>query len=59
VAVSWLTAAEIAARNAKILELFAMGFGRRAIAKAVDLTPQRVSQIVNALGYGWKDERSA
>jgi hypothetical protein len=52
---SWLTAAEIAARNARIMELYAMGFGRRAIAKAVDLTPARVSQIVNSFGYGWRE----
>jgi hypothetical protein len=52
--VSWLTAAEQAARNEHILELWAMGYGRKAIAAIVDLTPQRVSQIVNSWGYGWR-----
>jgi len=51
---SWLSAAEMAARNVHIMELFAMGYGRRDIAKLVDLTPQRVSQIVNAFGCGWR-----
>jgi len=52
---SWLTAAEQAARNAHIMELYAMGYGRKAIATIVDLTPARVSQIVNSFGYGWRE----
>jgi hypothetical protein len=57
--VSWLTAAEQAARNEHIMELFSMGYGRRYIAEVVDLTPARVSQIVNSFGYtfhGWWEE---
>jgi hypothetical protein len=56
--VSWISAAEMAARNARIMELFAMGYGRRYIAEVVDLTPARISQIVNAFGYGWREEVS-
>lgn len=41
-------------RNTQILEWWAMGKDRRWIAAQVDLTPQRVSQIVNSFGSGWR-----
>lgn len=51
---SWLPAAAIEQRNERILELWAMGASRGEIARLVDLTPQRVSQIVNSFGCGWR-----
>jgi hypothetical protein len=53
---SWFTRAEQEKRNAHIMELYAMGHDRRYIAEKVDLTPQRVSQIINDFGYGYRTE---
>lgn len=50
----WLTPAEREERNAWIMELWAMGLSREDIAERVDLTVQRVSQIVNSFGAGWR-----
>jgi hypothetical protein len=33
-----------------------MGWGRKEIAEKVDLTPQRISQIINDFGYGYRAE---
>ena len=44
------TKAEREARDAHILELWQMGYDRDQIARWVDLTPQRVSQIVANFG---------
>jgi hypothetical protein len=52
--VSWLTPDQIKARNEHIFELYQMGYDRQHIAEVVDLTPQRVSQIINSFGYGWR-----
>lgn len=41
-------------RNEHVIELWAMGFDRHEIAELVDLTPQRISQIVNSFGAGWR-----
>ena len=48
---TWLhpTAVDRDNRDAHILELWSMGLGRREIATLVDLTPQRVSQILARL----------
>lgn len=51
---SWLSAAEVEQRNERILELWALGASRAVIAREVDLTPQRISQIVNSFGCGWR-----
>jgi len=51
---TWLSKAERDARDAHVLELWAMGYSRQEIARWVDLTPQRVSQIVNGFGKGWR-----
>jgi transcriptional regulator with XRE-family HTH domain len=37
------------------MELWQLGWSRRAIAERFDLTPQRISQIVNNFGYGWRE----
>jgi hypothetical protein len=50
---SWLTRAEQEKRNEHIMELWAMGYDRQYIAKIVDLTPARISQIVNSFGCGF------
>ena len=39
-----------AKRDGRIMELWQMGLDRREIATLVDLTPQRVSQIVRSFG---------
>jgi len=41
-------------RDEHIMELWAMGESREEIAEQVDLSPQRVSQIVNGFGAGWR-----
>ena len=50
----WLSPDERAERNEWIMELWAMGETREQIAEKVDLTPQRVSQVVNGFGAGWR-----
>jgi hypothetical protein len=40
-------------RDAHIMELWALGLTREEIGERVDLTPQRVSQIVHSFGVGW------
>lgn len=57
VRVSWFSPAEVEARRARVMELFAMGHGRRYIAEAVGITPQRVSQIVVAFGQTFEGRR--
>ena len=47
---TWLTRAEQAARNERIYELWSMGYDRQTIAAWVDVTPQRVSQIIADFG---------
>lgn len=54
----WLSREEQESRNVRIMELWALGYSRQAIAERVDLTPQRISQIVNNFGYGWRKEVS-
>jgi len=46
----WPTPELRRARDEQIMELYAMGLDRRAIARRFDLTPDRISQIV--LSYG-------
>jgi DNA-binding CsgD family transcriptional regulator len=50
----WLTPEEREKRNEHILELWAMGYSRIEIAEKMDITAQRVSQIVNSFGAGWR-----
>lgn len=50
----WSRVKDRAARNERIMELWEMGVPREEIAEKVDLTPQRVSQIVNSFGAGWR-----
>ena len=45
-----LTREQMDARNAAILELWAMGVSQREIAERFDLTAARISQIVNSFG---------
>jgi hypothetical protein len=42
-------------RDGRILELWQMGWHRKAIAEVTGLTPQRVSQIV--LSFGVRERR--
>jgi hypothetical protein len=53
---SWLTRAEQEKRNEHIFELYDMGHDRQYIADRVGLTPQRISQILNDRGYGYRAE---
>jgi hypothetical protein len=53
--VPWLSREEQESRNVRIMELWALGYSRQAIAERVDLTPQRISQIVNSFGEGWRE----
>lgn len=46
----WSNPDDRARRDGHILELWAMGEPRDAIADRFDITPQRVSQIVNRVG---------
>jgi hypothetical protein len=41
-------------RNDLILALARSGVSRFELAAQFDITPQRVSQIVNQLGFGWR-----
>jgi hypothetical protein len=49
----WSRVRDRIARDELIMELWEMGVSREEIAERVDLTPQRVSQIVNGFGAGW------
>jgi hypothetical protein len=51
---TWTSPAEREKRNVGILELWEMGWSRASIAERFDITPQRVSQIVNTFGAGWR-----
>lgn len=44
------TAEQRVTRNEKIRELWELGVSREEIARITDLSPQRISQIVNAFG---------
>jgi plasmid maintenance system antidote protein VapI len=44
----FLSTAERNARDQRIREKWAMGWSRRELAQAFELTPQRVDQIVKA-----------
>jgi hypothetical protein len=46
----WLTPEQREKRNAEVMELWAFGYSRQQIARIVDLTPQRVGQIVSSFG---------
>lgn len=48
------TAEQRAERDERILELWALGETRQEIARRFDLTPERISQIVNGHGKGWR-----
>ncbi len=50
----WLSPEEREKRNEHILELWAMGYSRQIIAAEMDLTVQRISQIINDFGAGWR-----
>ena len=50
----WSDARKRAERDGHIMELWEMGYSREDIAEKVDLTVQRVSQIVNSFGAGWR-----
>ena len=50
----WLSPQEKEKRAAGIMEKWEMGWSREAIAKHYDLSRQRVSQIVNSFGAGWR-----
>jgi hypothetical protein len=50
---TWLSPEEREKRNQHVLELWQMGYSRQEIAGRVDVTPQRVSQIV--LSFGVED----
>jgi DNA-binding NarL/FixJ family response regulator len=50
----WSRVKDRIARDEHIMELWAMGESREEIAEQVDLSPQRVSQIVNGFGAGWR-----
>ena len=54
---AYRTAESRKARDARIMEWWALGLSPREIAAEVDLTPQRVSQIVNSFGAGWRPAR--
>jgi hypothetical protein len=45
---------EMASRNEQILEAAKNGANRRELAVRFDLTPVRISQIVNQYGFGWR-----
>lgn len=53
---SWFSPTNVEARRAHVMELYALGYDRKEIAERVDITPQRVSQIVNSFGYGWREK---
>jgi hypothetical protein len=54
----WSRVRDRAARDAQIMEWWAMGKEREWIAEHVDLSPMRVSQIVQSFGFGngWRDD---
>lgn len=50
----WSRVTDRIARDEQIMEWWAIGKPREWIAEQVDLTPVRVSQIVNGFGAGWR-----
>jgi Mor family transcriptional regulator len=51
---TWTDPATRQARNEHIIELWQLGYSRRDIARHYDISPARVSQIVNSFGCGWR-----
>jgi hypothetical protein len=49
----WNRVKDRVARDEHIMELWEMGKPREEIAELMDLSPQRISQIVNSFGAGW------
>ena len=50
----WSRVKDRIARDQQIMEWWAMGKSREWIAEQVDLSPMRISQIVNNFGAGWR-----
>ena len=47
---TWTSPEERKARNVQIMEWWELGVPRDEIARRVDVTPQRISQIVTSFG---------
>jgi hypothetical protein len=48
---TWTSPEDREARNVQIMEWWELGVSREEIARRVDLTPARISQIVHSFGY--------